>query len=276
MSDLPTAALGDHATPGVRSHAFGASSPALAVAVGVVVISALLTPVVLRHDVVLVPSLVLLGLILAWGWPGMLGTAAPRGSAATLAAGVAVIGVSVSGWGNLSGLRWLAVGGAVAVLFVFLHQLLRRDGRPRLAESASGNLLAVAVLLSGACVAESVRLGVAGSVLVALAAGSVAAVVELAGRWRAARVWVGPVAVLLGAVTGLGLAEVPAVRVDSLTAAVVGALAAAVAGALRTVLSSLPTIGQARPRLVSAAASVLILGVVPLLVAWVAGSIALL
>lgn len=264
MPRRSTPPSGDAGTAAVPTHDFGAVSPAVAVAVGVLLASGLLVPAVLATSVVLVPLLLVLGLLLAWGWPGMLGLASPRGSETALALSALVVTASVSGWGTLQGLRWLAVAGAISVLLVLFHQLLRRDGRPRLAESASGNLLAVTVLVAGACLIEATRDRLEGEVVVALAAGATSALIELLGRWRALRPFAGVLGLLAGAGVGAVITLLPGLDVEPGWAAVIGGVAAAVAAALRSVLSGLPALGHARPRLAAAAASVLVLGPVPL------------
>src|SRR5690625_6676527 len=86
----------------------------------------------------LVGVIFVLIMAVAVGWPWLIALPTPRTSSVVLAlCGFgAVVSVVIMDVEPL--LKWLpaALGGAVVIAFV--HQLLRRDGRPRLVEAVSG------------------------------------------------------------------------------------------------------------------------------------------
>src|SRR5690625_7849250 len=93
----------------------------------------------------------------AVGWPLLIVLPTPRTSSVVLAlyGFGAVVSVVIMDVEPL--LKWLpaAVGGAVVIAFV--HQLLRRDERPRLAEAVAGMVAGVLVLASAAGWVAAVR-----------------------------------------------------------------------------------------------------------------------
>jgi hypothetical protein len=116
--------------------------------------------------------------LLAWGWPRLLDLPSPRGTTATVAAGGAAGVVAVALTGGEPRLDWLALALGGGVVAEFVHQLARRDGRPRLVESVTGTVwglvslagLATMVALPQTPAAVDGVVVWAGSVVVALAA----------------------------------------------------------------------------------------------------------
>lgn len=119
-------------------------------------------------------------LLLIWGWPVLLGLPAPRGTMAALG-GSALLAVGAVGLTRDDPfLDWLALAAAGGVVTCFLHQLLRRDGRPRLVESLSGEVMALALIVCGAALVGLPRSkGGADAVLTLAAAVAAVAAVEL-------------------------------------------------------------------------------------------------
>jgi hypothetical protein len=202
------------------------------------------------------------GLVVAWGWPTLLGSPSRIGSTLVLAlATVACVG-AVALTTTDPYLRYLPAAIAGALLFAFLHQILRRDGRPRLSESVAITASGIAVIASGAALVP-LPLTYRGvqPLTVAMAAMGAAALVDLRGGRQSKRAWLLPMAMLLGGGAGVGAAyllEGPALA----PALLIGVVVAAVSHALRRVLAVLPPIAGARGRLVSAASSVLACGMV--------------
>jgi len=158
-------------------------------------------------------------------------------------------------------LTWLSPALALAVVLALVHQLLRRDGRPRLTESVSSVVLGLLLLAAGVLLvplaghSEGTLLVVA-----ALAANTLAAVTDVGGRWPRFRPWVVPTALLAGGGAAVATAAIGSAEAHWSVYLLLGVAVAATSHAVRTVLSVLPTIAHARPRLVAAVASVLVTG----------------
>lgn len=96
--------------------------------------------------------LLLLVVGLASGWPTLLGLPTPRGSTTVLAlcGAVAILVVLTTSPGLDQPLTWLAPTLACSIVATFMHQLLRRDMRPRLVDSVAGVVAGVVVVQSAA------------------------------------------------------------------------------------------------------------------------------
>jgi hypothetical protein len=117
---------------------------------------------------------------LAWGWPALLDLPAPRSTSAALGLSAVLATVSVAATRDDPLLDWLALASAGGVMVAFLHQLVRRDGRPRLVESLSGELLAVGLIVCGAALIGLPRTkGGADAVLSLAACAAAAFAIEL-------------------------------------------------------------------------------------------------
>jgi len=208
-------------------------------------------------------ALAAIGLVLAWGWPVLLG--APSPSVASVVIGLGA--VAIAGTAGLTRtepfLRWVAVAVAVSVIAGFFAQLLRRDGRLRLTQGAATTVSGLALAAAGAplAVLPAYRLG-SHYVLAAGAALGTAALAELPGRWSGGHRWrLVVVVVAAGAAGSVGVsAAVDGIPV--VAAVLLGVLVAAISHALRRVLTALPGAGALRARMAVAAASVLVVGVV--------------
>jgi hypothetical protein len=213
------------------------------------------------------PSLVALsvalgGLVLAWGWPGLLGLPSRRGTTTVLAIATVTCVLASALPTTDPFLRWLPAAVAASLIAAFLHQLLRRDGRPRLTESIAASAAGLAVITSGVAYIPLPRtFGGAEPLAAAMAALGLSAVADLLTGSRRLRPWALPIAMALGGAGAVAVAAV-AGRPQFAAAALVGVLAAAVAHALRRILAVLPSMASARSQLVSGAASVLVCGVV--------------
>lgn len=212
------------------------------------------------------PALAALVAILAWGWAGTLGLPTPRGTLAVLLVGGAAIVASVGLRADPPWLTWLPAALAVAMISAFLHQLLRRDGRPRVVESVSSVVLGLTLMASAALTIPLSRTE-PGATLVAAAmtAAGLSAVGDLAGRWPPARSWTVPGSLLVGGGAGVAIAVLTGQSWVALL--LTGVACGGVSHAMRSVFAVLPTLAHARPRLVAALASVLVVGVVPYAVA---------
>lgn len=234
--------------------------------VAVVALAGLLTMTAFAGPLMVAFAVAFSAGIIAWGWAGLLGLPSPRGTTFVLAVGSAgAIGTALATRSDPY-LAWMPAALAGSMIVAFLHQLARRDGRPRLVESVAATVTAIAVVVSGASLVSLSRTGHgAWIVAVASSAMAVSAVTDLAGGSRRLSGWLLPLAMLGGGVTAIVVGLWVGVTGWG-AAALLGVLAAGVSHAVRRVLATLPAITIARSQLVSAAASVLTCGVVIYLV----------
>jgi hypothetical protein len=237
------------------------------VTIAVVALAALLTISAFAGPVLVGVSVALGAGVMAWGWSGLLGLPSPRGTALVLAVGsLAAVGTALATRSDPF-LLWMPAALAGSVIVAFLHQLARRDGRPRLVESIASNITALAIVVSGASFVVLPRTP-HGDWVIALAAGAMAVSVltDLFGDRPRLHVWLMPLAMLAGGVAAIAL-SLASGDIGWGPAALLGVLSAGISHALRRVLAMLPAISAARSQLVSAGASVLIGGVVVYVVA---------
>lgn len=241
-------------------------TPSVAVAGMVTLVALVLAAATLASELLLSIALGVCVVALAWGWAGLLNLPTPRGTVGTITAGGLAIVLAVAtrdlhGWFGL-----VPAALALAMIGAFTHQILRRDGRPRVVESVSAVVLALAVVTAGALmlIMASTAVGTA-LVLGSLAAAVASSWSDLLGRWPALEQWLTAAAMVAGAIGAI----LVAVSLSGLwtTWLLVGVAAGALSHAMRRILCHLPTMAHARPRLTSAVASVLVTGVVPYLVA---------
>ncbi len=208
------------------------------------------------------------GLVIAWGWPGLLGSTSRFGAPLSIA--VAALGAAGAVWKTTGEpyLTYVPVALAAALVVMFLHQLLRRDGRGRLTQSVAVTAAGISIAALGSCYVALARFDGGLAVLtVALAAIAAGSLVELLTPVPPLRPWLLPFGMLLG---GGAAAAVAAVQNDPATAraVLVGFVVAAVSHALRRVLAPLPAITTLRSQVASGVASVLVSAVVAYALAW--------
>ena len=232
------------------------------VTVAVVALSGLLTISAFAGPALVAVAVALAAGVIAWGWSGLLGLPSPRGTAFVLAVGsAAAIGTALA-TSDDPFLDWMPAALAGSMIVAFVHQLARRDGRPRLVQSVASTIMAIAIVVSGASLVVLPRTQ-HGEWVVALSSSAVAvsALTDMVGGWRRFRAWLLPLAMLTGGGVAIGIGLTLGV-VSWGPAALLGVLAAGVSHAVRRVLAMLPAISGARSQLVSAGASVLTGGVV--------------
>jgi len=189
----------------------------------------------------LVGVVFVLVMAVAIGWPWLINLPTPRTSSLVLAlcgfgAVVAVVIMNVEPL-----LKWLPAALAGAVVVVFLQQLLRRDGRPRLTEAVAGMVAGMLVLASAAGWVAAVRTAGAESLVVASAVG-------LAGASAAAalpvRGWFGGLLTLAaGSLAGGGVGMVMPL-VSGRVGLLIGLVAGILIASLRSLFAHLPAAGQ--------------------------------
>jgi hypothetical protein len=234
----------------------------LLVTVAVVAFSGLLAITAFAGPTTVALTVALCAGIIAWGWAGLLGLPSPRGTTLVLALGsVGAIGTALVTRQDPF-LAWMPAALAGSMMVAFVHQLARRDGRPRLVESIAATITGIAVIVSGASLIALSR-SEHGPWVVAIAAAAMAttAVSDLAGVSRRLSAWLLPLGMLVGGVTAILVGHLLGASGWG-AAALLGVLSAGISHAVRRVLGSLPAISSARSQLVSACASVLTGGVV--------------
>ena len=227
-----------------------------------VVLGGLLALTAFAGWIIVAATVTLAGLVVAWGWPRLLDSPSPRGTTAVVALASVGTAAAVLASDGDPYLRYVPAAVAGSVVAMFLHQLLRRDGRPRLTQSLATTAGALAVVTSGAgfiplpdTLAGPEPLALAGAAL------ALSALVDLWGGRERLRPWLLFLAVVVGAaVTGLIAAVTHPDRIGA--AVLIGVLAAGVSHAVRRLLASLPPISVARSRVASGCASVLSTGLV--------------
>ena len=175
---------------------------------------------------------------LAAGWGRLLALPHPRGSGAVVAlSGVVAVVTAVVSAGRDHPLAPFAVILALSVLAAFGHELLRKDGRPRLVDSVTGTFAGevLAVLGAGWLLLPGSRTGVNG---VAVAAAAV-----VAARLATALPWplriTGWIALLGSAAFG-GIAAVLLPEFDLWPGALIGACVGVVVAAVDRTLMYQP------------------------------------
>jgi hypothetical protein len=207
-------------------------------------------------------AVALAGFVLAWGWPLLLSLPSPRGTTTVLAVGTVLMTVAVLLTRDDPYLQWMPAALAGAVIAAFLHQLLRRDGRPRLTESVAATTSGLAVISSGIALAPVAQVMHGDHALAAtmagLAAGALADPLIGMKRFRA---WALFIAMVVGGGAAM-LVSAFAAAPRLGPAALLGLLAAAVSHATRRILAVLPATSMPRAQLAMAAAASMLVGVV--------------
>ena len=231
-------------------------------AAATVVLAALLVLAVLADPVVLAAGLAWAGIVVAWGWPALHGSSSRFGS--SLAIGVpAVLAPAVAAIPSGEPYLRLRADRARHRARDHVRAPDRAARRPspahRVGAVTSFGLAVIALGTTWMPLSRNHRateVAVVGFVAIA-----VSAFADLGAGLDKVRPWMLPIAMLLGgggALVAAAVLEAP----DSGPAALIGFLCAAVAHSTRRMLSVLPAITSARAQLSSAAASLLVPGVV--------------
>lgn len=189
----------------------------------------------------LVGVVFVLVMAVAVGWPWLIALPTPRTSSVVLA---------LCGFGSVTAvmimdveplLKWLpaALGGAVIIAFV--HQLLRRDGRPRLVEAVAGMVAGMLVLASAAGWVAAARTAGAESLVVASAVGLAAASAAAAAPVRG---WFGAVLTLIAGSLAGGAVGMAMPIISAQVGLLIGLMAGILVASLRSLFAHLPTAGQ--------------------------------
>jgi len=202
------------------------------------------------------------GFVLAWGWPTLLGLPSPRGTSAVLSVGTVLMTAAVLLTRDEPYLEWMPAAMAVATIVAFLHQLMRRDGRPRLTESVAASATGLAVLAAGTAYAPIPQVLHGEHALAATMAGlAVGALADPLISVRRLRQWALFIAMFIGGAAAMLVALLASEPLPAV-AALLGILAAGISHAARRVVAPLPAAPLPRAQLAGAAAASLLVGVV--------------
>jgi hypothetical protein len=192
---------------------------------------------------------------LALGWPRLVGLPSMLGSILVIATSSVIGLATVLAAGSLVPL--LAVLG-FAVVAAFVHEMARRDGRPRLVESVTGTVTGAvaAVSVAGWLVVS----GVGPPAVLVTATGAALAVAALAALLPLGKRYTSPIAVSLGVLAGLAVAwQLPAL--DYLTGGAIGGGAGLMTASVRVLFDHYPASGRPSASGAIAALPVCALGV---------------
>ena len=230
--------------------------------VATIVLAALLVLALLADPVLLAAGLAWAGIVVAWGWPALLGSSSRFGSSLAIGVTGVLAPVAAAATTDEPYLRLVPVALLVGLTIMFGHQMVRRDGRPRLTESIGITSLGLAVVALGTTWLPLSRTDRASDIaVVGFVSIAVASLADLVAGFAKVRPWMLPLAMLLGgagAVVAAAVLGAPEVG----PAALVGFLCAAVSHCTRRMLSVLPAVTSVRGQLSTAAASLLVPGVV--------------
>lgn len=188
-----------------------------------------------------VVTAILLALVIAVGWPALLGLPNVLGSAVVIALGGAGAVVAVTATRGQPFLREMPVVLALAILLAFVNELARQDGRRRLVDSVAGTVTGVLVATAAAGWVAAERapggtsLVVSGAV--ALAVGAAVSAVPL-GDWLGATVTTGS-AVLAGGAVGVVMSDM-----DLVIGGLLGLATGILVAALHVLFDRLPALHQ--------------------------------
>ena len=207
-------------------------------------------------------AVALAGLVVAWGWPQLLSLPSPRGTTTVLVIGTVLMTGTALLTREAPYLQWMPAALAVAVIGAFLHQLMRRDGRPRLTESVSASITGLAVISAGVALGPLPEFLNGEHALAATMAGlGVGVLADPLIKVDRLRHWALFISMFLGGVAGMVVSLV-AGHPRPWPAALLGLLAAAVSHAARRVMAVLPATAMPRAQLAVGASSSLLVGVV--------------
>lgn len=183
-------------------------------------------------------GVLVLGVVLAVGWPGTVRLSSDWGIREVVAFGAVLVGVCGIRSDALGRPHWLALALAGGLVAAFLAQLLRTDGRADVVGALSSCALALAILACGALEAFAAALPHAGAVAWTVTIGLAASVLvrALLQRTGVDVEWAVPVAMVVGAGGGAAVAAITGLSWNRLL--LVGLLAAGIGHVIRAVVGA--------------------------------------
>ncbi|TDE88334.1 hypothetical protein EXU48_23450 [Occultella glacieicola] len=201
----------------------------------------------------LIGTVAAIGALFSIGWPSLLGLPARRG------ASVVLLGCVVASVGVLlltNDLAMVAVVFALSVVAAFVHELVRRDGRPRLVESVSGTVAGAAVVTSAT---GWIAVGTGPTAVGLLLCGAVTLAVAAMCSALPFPGWIGA-GITVVAAAGGGLAVGSVTDVGPTAGALIGFSAGVVLAAAHRLFGQFPSSGRPFPALAAAVLPVAVAG----------------
>ena len=172
-------------------------------------LAALLVLALLADPVLLAAGLAWAGIVVAWGWPALLGSSSRFGSSLAIGVTGVLAPVAAAATTDEPYLRLVPVALVIGLAIMFGHQMVRRDGRPRLTESIGITSLGLAVVALGTTWMPLSRTDRASDIaLLGFVAIAVASLADLVAGFARVRPWMLPLAMLLGGAGAMVAASV--------------------------------------------------------------------
>lgn len=204
-------------------------------------------------------AVVVAGLVVAAGWPRLVGSPTPGGASAVLAVTAVVLGVALFAQGTEPFLEQVPTAVAAGVIAMCLHPLVQESARADLARSLVGTALGVMVIACGGVLTSTIAYGSGNPIVVAGIALAVAALVDLVTERPRVDAWMVPVGMVVGGVVGLLVQWLISGEVAAWST-LVGVLCAGTAVCLRRATSQQPAIEGPSAAVAAGVASVLVVG----------------
>ncbi|MEN3122797.1 hypothetical protein [Janibacter sp. LM] len=185
--------------------------------------------------------LVVAGLVVAVGWPRLVGSRSPGGAAVVLAVTALALGVALGLRDAEPFLEHVPAALATGIIAMCLHPLVQASARVDLARALTGTGLGVLIIGGSGLMLSTTFAGDSGPPVVVGISVAVAALADLALERRRTSAWMLPVAMLVGAVVGV-LAHLVLAGEVAAWPALLGVTASGTAVALRRVLAQQPAI----------------------------------
>lgn len=211
-------------------------------------------------------AIVAAGLLVALGWPRLVGSSTPVGTSVVLAVTALGVGAALLVQDSEPYLEHVPAALALGIIAMCLHPLVQASARVHLATTLGGTALGLLLIGGAGLLASTDSIGQQGPVVIAGIAVSVAALADLVLERPGASRWMIPSGMLAGAVVGV-LAHL--LLDGSLAAwpALLGVMAAGAAVALRRVASQQGAVDSVPGAVAAGAASVLVVAPIVHLVA---------
>ena len=204
-------------------------------------------------------AVVAAGLVVAFGWPSLVGSRTPVGTTAVLAVTSLALGAALVLQDEEPYLEHVPAAMALGIVAMCLHPLLQAQARVQLARSMAGTSLGILLIGGGGLLTSTVYADNHGPVVIVGIGLAVAALVDLVLERPATSAWMIPTAMGVGGLAGL-VAHLVLSGSLSAWSALLGVIGAGTAVALRRALSQQRAIDTVAGALAAGAASVLVAG----------------